>query len=480
MRIYNTLTGEKGEFSPFEGKKVRMYVCGITPYDKSHLGHARTLIAFDTIRRYLLHRGYEVIFVQNITDIDDKIIRRAAERRMLPLELAEKYASESAREFEALGVMKPDFEPKVSGFIPQIVELIRRVERNGCAYVTETGVYFEVAKARGYGGLSGQDAGELKAGARIEVDEKKRDPRDFALWKFGSDVGATFDSPWGRGRPGWHIECSAMAITLLGETIDIHGGAMDLVFPHHENEIAQSEAATGKPFARFFMHTGFLTVNGEKMAKSLGNFITVEDGLRRFKPQSLRMLFSLSHYKSPIDFSEASVAAAEKSLETLHSAISASESYSSKAQAPTGLAKEAKAAGREFHARMDDDFDLPGALVPLFALAKKISGACSEGKAAAEEAKEAGAELRSLLSIVGLAPVGKDGGVEGKLAAICERHGVLAGEGADESVGALIEIRNEARARKDFALSDAIRRELEDAGVALEDRRDGTTGWRRK
>jgi len=463
MEIYNTLSGKIEPFSPQDGNRVRMYVCGITPYDKSHLGHARTIVAFDIIRRYFLFRGFEVKFVQNITDIDDKIIRRARERGMPPLELSKKYAEESEKEFETLGVMKPDFQPRVSERIPEIIALVRKIEKNGYAYKTESGVYFDVLKFKKYGSLSHQSPEQIKAGARIEVDEKKKNPQDFCLWKLSEEPGATFDSPWGRGRPGWHIECSAMSTSILGETLDIHGGARDLIFPHHENEIAQSEAASGKQFVRFWMHTGFLTVNGEKMAKSLGNFITIEEGLKKYSPQQLRMFFALSHYRSPIDFSDSAIRAAGNSLGTLHSALAAAESYSPPSPANgSGLAAAAADAERKFISAMDSDFDTPNAFAALFSLAKRISSSCSEGSASVGEVKEAAAVLAKLLAVLGLAR---------------ERGRAALGE---KEIAEAIAKRELARKRKDFALSDAIRKELAEAGVLIEDRKDGTTAWRRK
>lgn len=481
MEIYNTLLGRKEKFSPLHGKEVRMYVCGITPYDKSHLGHARTLVSFDVIRAYLSHIGYAVKYVQNVTDIDDKIIKRARERKMPPLELSKKYADESEKEFARLGIAKPDFSPKVSEYIPQIIALISRIERNGFAYRTESGVYFDVLKFKEYGKLSRQTPDTIKAGARIEIDEKKKSPQDFALWKIGEEKGATFESPFGKGRPGWHIECSAMAGTLLGDTIDIHGGARDLVFPHHENEIAQSEAATGKKFANFFMHTGFLTVNGEKMAKSLGNFVTLEEGLKKYSAKQMRMLFILSHYRSPIDLTDEAMASAGNSLANLHSAISAARTYSSKALGDGSLAAEAKAAKEKFETAMQDDFDTPSAMAALFALAKRINGACSDAAASEKEVEEASAMLLRLLEVFGLAPDEAKGGagdVEAAVAAACRKLGVDAHGGLEGKVNALIAARNDARKRKDYAASDAIRKALADAGVLLEDRKDGTTGWR--
>lgn len=464
MQIYNTVSGEKDAFSPQDAKRIRMYVCGITPYDKSHLGHARTFCSFDTIRRYFEFRGFQVTYVQNVTDIDDKIIKRAHERKMLPLELSSRYADESAAEFVTLGIRKPDYEPKVSQHMPEIIAMIQKIVKSGYAYVTEDGVYFDVERFDGYGSLSHQSIETVKSGARIEVDEKKKHPADFALWKFGEEEGVTFDSPWGRGRPGWHIECSAMSTHRLGDTLDIHGGARDLIFPHHENEIAQSEAATGKKFVKLWMHTGFLTVNGEKMAKSLGNFITIEEGLKRYSPQQIRMFFAATHYRSPIDFSEEAIVAAGNSLETLHGAIHAAKSYPLPATGSEKLSDAAHDAEKKFISAMDDDFDAPAAFAALFSLAKKMSGACSEGSAGKMDALAAAATLEKLLAVFGLEPKEekKKGGMK------------------DSEIEALLKKRDDARKKKDYAASDTIRKELQDAGILLEDRKDGSTAWRRK
>ena len=467
VQIYNTVSGEKEAFSPQEKGKIRMYVCGITPYDKSHLGHARTLCSFDTIRRYFEFRGFQVTYVQNVTDIDDKIIKRAHERKMLPLELSSKYADESAAEFAALGIRKPDYEPRVSQHIPEIIAMIGKIVKNGYGYVTEDGVYFDAGKFKSYGKLSHQSIETVKSGARIEVDEKKKHPADFALWKFGEEKGVTFDSPWGRGRPGWHIECSAMSTHRLGDTLDIHGGARDLIFPHHENEIAQSEAATGKKFVMLWMHTGFLTVNGEKMAKSEGNFITIEDALGKYKytPQQIRMFFAATHYRSPIDFSEEAIAAAGNSLSTLHSAIHAAKNYPLPATGSEKLSDAAHDAEKKFVSAMDDDFDAPAAFAALFSLAKKMSGACSEGSAGKMDALAAAATLEKLLAVFGLEPK-------------VEAH--KKGSISDSEIGALLKKRDDARKKKDYTASDSIRKELQDAGIILEDRKDGSTAWRRK
>ena len=480
LKIQNTLSGKKEEFTPLHGRKVSMYVCGVTPYDSSHLGHARTFVSFDAIRRYLIFRGYDVTFVQNVTDIDDKIINRAKERKVLPTDLSAKYTRQYEEECAALGIMQPDIAPRVSGCIPQIIALISRLEKKGAAYRTSTGVYFDVGKFPDYGKLSHQASDTLKAGARIEVDEEKKNPQDFALWKTGEEPGATFGSPWGNGRPGWHIECSAMATSLLGDTIDIHGGARDLIFPHHENEIAQSESATGKPFVRYFIHTGFLTVDGEKMAKSLGNFITIRDGLEKYGAQPLRMLFLFLHYSSPIDFTEDSVKAAGNALSSLHCALSAARTYSSKASGGGSLISSAHEAEAKFIAAMDDDFDAPAAMAALFALSRKISGACSEASASEKEVKEAAATLEKLLAIFNLLPAAASEPQDSSAAVekICRQFGA-APASLDEMVLSLIAARNDARRKKDFAASDSIRTSLAGAGIVLEDRKDGTTGWRR-
>ena len=481
LLIQNTLSGKKEEFTPLSGKKVNMYVCGVTPYDKSHLGHARTFISFDVMRRYLLFKGYDVKFVQNVTDIDDKIINRAKERKMLPTELSEKYTRQSEHECLELGVMKPDISPRVSGFIPQIVALISRLENKGVAYKTSTGVYFDVTKFPEYGKLSHQTSEKLKAGARVEVDEKKKNPQDFALWKFGEEAGATFDSPWGNGRPGWHIECSAMATSLLGGTIDIHGGARDLIFPHHENEIAQSEAATGKPFVRYFVHTGFLTVDGEKMAKSLGNFITIEDGLKKYGAQPLRTLFLLSHYSSPIDFSEDAVNAAASALSSLHTALSSARTYSSHSSHGGILSVAVREDEAKFLAAMDDDFDTPSAMAVLFSLAKKISGACSDGSVPVAEMKASALVLEKLLAIFNLSPAQEANGgatASGAVEKICAQFAISPLGSLEENISALISARNNARKARDFAKSDVIRNALSAAGIVIEDRKDGSTMWR--
>ncbi|HPU35217.1 MAG TPA: cysteine--tRNA ligase, partial [Bacillota bacterium] len=304
MEIYNTLTRRKETFQPREPGKVYMYVCGPTTYNYIHLGNARPLVFFDTVRRYLLYKGYDVLYVQNFTDVDDKIINRAREEGEDPLSLARKYINEYFKDADALNVRRADRHPRVSDHMPDIVRVVEELVQKGFAYEVDGDVYFEVRKFPGYGKLSGRSLEDMQAGARVEVDSRKRDPMDFALWKAAKPGEPSWDSPWGPGRPGWHIECSVMSLKYLGPGFDIHGGGYDLVFPHHENEIAQSEAATGKPFVRYWMHNGFITVNEEKMSKSLGNFFLVRDILSRFSPEVVRFFLLSTHYRSPLDFDD--------------------------------------------------------------------------------------------------------------------------------------------------------------------------------
>ncbi|MEW6329461.1 MAG: cysteine--tRNA ligase, partial [Candidatus Micrarchaeota archaeon] len=323
IKVFNNLTKKIEEFHPLgeREREIQMYVCGVTPYDYSHLGHARTYAAFDVIKRYFEYRGYKVRYIQNITDIDDKIIKRANEVGADPLKLSLEFQKSALEDMDALKIARADKYPKVTEHIPEIIALIKKLISRGYAYETEDGVYFEVEKFPDYGKLSKQSLDEIKAGARVEIDEKKRNPADFALWKKAKPGEPFFESPWGKGRPGWHIECSAMSMKYLGDNFDIHGGGRDLIFPHHENEIAQSEGATGKQFVKYWLHTGFLSVNKEKMAKSLGNFITIKDALKKHDADSLRLFYALTHYRSPIDFSDKNVEYAHNALEGLRNTL---------------------------------------------------------------------------------------------------------------------------------------------------------------
>ena len=318
LRIYNTLTGKKEDFTPIVPGRVNIYVCGVTVYDYCHMGHARSMIVFDVIVKYLRYLGYKVTYVRNFTDIDDKIIKRAKERGKNPKEIAQYFTKAFYEDMDSLGIERADIEPKATEHIPEMVSLIERIINKGYAYVVDGNVYFSVRRFKGYGGLSKRSLEEMMAGARVEVDPRKEHPLDFALWKKAKPGEPFWESPWGKGRPGWHIECSAMSMKYLGETFDIHGGGQDLIFPHHENEKAQSEAATDKPFVNYWIHHGFLTINQEKMSKSLKNFFTIREILSKFHPEAIRLFFLNHHYRSPIDFSDEKIKEATKALEKLY------------------------------------------------------------------------------------------------------------------------------------------------------------------
>lgn len=486
IRAYNTMGGKIEKIAPLEGKTLKIYVCGLTTYDYAHMGHARTYVAFDIIRRFLLKEGFGVKFVQNVTDIDDKILKRAKEKGEEPLALSARFDLLGREDLAALNVMPADAYPKVSQTLPQIAKMVKTLMDKGFAYRTEDGIYFEVSKFSGYGKLSGQKTGEIKAGARIAVDERKKAPEDFALWKFSAENEWGFDSPLGRGRPGWHIECSAMAKEHLGDVIDIHGGARDLVFPHHENEIAQSEAANGKEFVRHWMHTGFLTVNGEKMAKSLGNFVTIRDALSKFDANSIRMFFALAHYRSPIDYSEKSIETAKNTLEKIFSNIAKAKGAAAGAKKTGELAQAAKKAEKEFLAAMENDFDTPNAAAAMIGLGKTIGEAVAEGKL--DGIEEALGALCGMLEVFGIdySKISARHSVElgekiGKVDAVGIESKIskLKSDAADEDIEWLLRARNAARAKKDFALADMIRKELALAGIEIEDARGGAS-WKRK
>jgi cysteinyl-tRNA synthetase len=468
IRIHNSLTGRKETFEPLEPGHVRMYVCGITVYDHVHVGHARSQLAFDIARRWLAASGYRVTYVRNITDIEDKIIARARERGESFESLSARYIAAMDEDFAALGLGAPDHEPRATEYIPQIVAMIGRLVAGGFAYVGASGdVYYAVAKFKDYGRLSGKKLDDLRAGARVEVDEAKRDPLDFVLWKRAKPDEPAWDSPWGMGRPGWHIECSAMAVALLGPEFDIHGGGMDLKFPHHENEIAQSRAACDARFARLWMHNGFVRVDDEKMSKSLGNFFTVRDVLPRLRPEVLRAFLLASHYRAPVNYTDENLRQADASLQRLYLALRDVE------PAP---AFEAGTASRDFAAAMDDDFNTPGAIAALQSAARALNVAKSAGDRGT--ARALAAEMRALgahLGLLGQTPE----------AWLATRSALVAGvdAAADAPDAATIEARIaerlEARRRKDFAASDRIRDQLAAAGILLEDGPGGTT-WRRK
>jgi len=481
LSVFNTMGSRKEPFVPLAPGKVRMYVCGVTVYDLCHIGHARANVAFDIIVRYLRYTGYDVTYIRNFTDIDDKIIRRAAEEGSDYLALSTKFIRAFHDDFDRLGLLRPDVEPKATEHIPEIVALVARLVGEGKAYEVGGDVYYSVKGFPGYGKLSGKNVDDLRAGARVDVDERKNDPLDFALWKASKPGEPAWESPWGPGRPGWHIECSAMAMKHLGETFDIHGGGKDLVFPHHENEIAQSEAATGKPFARYWLHNGFVNVNNEKMSKSLGNFFTLRDVLARVKPEVLRFFLASSHYRSPIDYSDQSLTEAKAGLDRLYRVKEKAEACRAAGAVPSPIPPGEEAAPllsapARFGEAMDDDFNTAAALGRLFDAVRALNRlAPSEPSTDRERAERflAGYELLDpLFAVLGL------------LRAPPAEHfqGAGAGDGGrigEAAILAGIEARRAARAAKQYAEADRIRKDLEAAGVLLEDGKAGTT-WKYK
>jgi cysteinyl-tRNA synthetase len=459
LKIYNDLTRRKEDLAPIEAGKVRMYVCGMTVYDYCHLGHARVLVVFDVVYRYLKARGYDVTYVRNITDIDDKIIRRANENGEPFTALTERFIAAMREDATVLGVLPPSAEPRATEHILEILDMIRRLIARGHAYVADNGdVYYAVASFEGYGKLSGKSTEDLRAGARVEPGEQKRDPLDFALWKAAKPGEPAWDSPWGPGRPGWHIECSAMSTRALGNHFDIHGGGADLAFPHHENEIAQSEGATGEPFVNCWMHNGFVRINDEKMSKSLGNFFTVREILERYRPEEVRYFILGSHYRSPLNYDETNLQNARGALTRFYTSL-------------RGLPDMAPDTSGEltarFHAAMDDDFNTPEALAVLFDLAREVNRLRRESDAAAAPF---GAELRRLGGILGVLQDDPEAFLRG---------GEGGGEGlSDADIEVRIAQRLAARKAKQWTEADRIRDELKALGVLLEDGPGGTT-WRR-
>ena len=470
LRIYNTLTRKKEEFVPLTPGRVGIYVCGVTVYDFSHVGHARSALVFDMIRRYLLFRGYQVKFVRNFTDVDDKIIQRAQREGVTAQEVSERYVAAEREDMAAIGVMAPDVYSKATDHIPQMVALIERLVAKGLAYPVEGDVYFEVARFPAYGRLSGKNIDELVSGARVEVDERKRDPRDFALWKGAKPGEPAWPSPWGPGRPGWHIECSAMAIQYLGDTFDLHGGGEDLIFPHHECEIAQAEGATGKPFVRYWMHNGLLNLGAEKMSKSLGNTLTIRELVKRHDPDAMRLYLLGAHYRHPLDFAEERIAESARGLARLRGLVTEAERMATRgtpAPGPDGgLLEEVAAHRARFEAAMDDDFNAPQALGVLFDLARVLHGAREQ---VAQGAAGAGAFLLGVGELVVLARV--LGLLEGA------RREAVVDPQLKARIESLVYLRQEARRQRDFGEADRLRDELARLGVVIEDTRDGTT-WK--
>ncbi len=467
LRVYNTMTRKKEPFETLEPGVVKMYVCGPTVYDKAHVGHAMSVLVFDMVRRYLEHKGYRVRHVMNYTDVDDKIIRRARELGEEPLALAERYMREFDRHLEELGVLQPEVKPRVSQEIDWIIKMVKGLEEKGYAYAVDGDVYFRVTKDEDYGKLAGRKLDEMMAGARVEVDERKEHPMDFALWKAAKPGEPSWESPWGQGRPGWHIECSAMNLHHLGEQLDIHGGGADLIFPHHENEIAQSESYTGKPYVRYWMHNGMLQMGGEKMSKSLGNLVTIEDFLAEHEADVLRMMVLSSHYRSPLTFTDETIAQAEKALERLRGGMRPAHANAPGApeEMLAALDEQTEKTRSGFEAAMDDDFNSAAALGHLFDLVRVINAARDAGATAAQ-LQPAQQTLCDLAGVLGLdltkQPPQKQGHAE-----------------AAPFIDLLVEIRTDLRAAKQWVLADKIRDRLSELGVQLEDTPGGTL-WRWK
>ncbi|TDQ57960.1 cysteinyl-tRNA synthetase [Mesocricetibacter intestinalis] len=458
LKIFNTLTREKEEFKPIHADRVGMYVCGVTVYDLCHIGHGRTFVCFDVIARYLRYLGYPLTYVRNITDVDDKIIKRALENKESCTQLVDRMVSEMYRDFDALNILRPDFEPRATHHIAEIIAMVERLIQRGHAYVADNGdVMFDVESFAAYGKLSRQDLTQLQAGARVEISEIKKNPMDFVLWKMSKPNEPSWPSPWGEGRPGWHIECSAMNSKQLGEHFDIHGGGSDLMFPHHENEIAQSCCAHGGEYVNYWIHSGMIMVDKEKMSKSLGNFFTIRDVLSHYDAESVRYFLLTAHYRSQLNYSEENLKLAHGALERLYTAL-------------RGTDPNAEACGGEnfisaFREAMDDDFNTPNAISVLFDMARELNKLKSENQAAAEGLA---ARMRQLAKILGLLEQAPEAFLQ---------------SGADEDevakIEALIQQRNQARAAKDWAAADAARNELTAMGIVLEDGPAGTS-WRRQ
>ena len=482
LRIFNTMTGQKAGFQPLVAGKVGLYVCGPTVQDRSHVGHARVYTAFDVVVRWLRQSGLEVTHVRNFTDVYDKIIRKAAEKGITPHELAEQNIALFWKEMDELGIARPDVAPKVTEHIPEIVGLIEKLVAKGAAYESKGDVYFSVKNYPPYGKLSHRNIDDLVAGARVEPGDQKREPLDFALWKAAKPGEPSWDSPWGKGRPGWHIECSAMSAKYLGETFDLHAGGKDLVFPHHENEIAQSEAASGKTFCNAWMHNGFVTLDQEKMSKSLGNFFTLRDVLDRFSAEGVRTFLLGTHYRNPIDFSDAALAQIERRVDYFYETLARLDERLSIGKdpgpGPIGEAERIDAIWNNLSESMDDDFNTAGALAAAqdgFALANELL----DGKSKVSDKAQVRRALQKLREQ--LKRAGDVLGLWQRPAAayMLERRDVRAKEkGIDKAVvEAGIAERNEARKAKDFARADAVREKLKAMGVEIMDTAAGTT-WK--
>jgi cysteinyl-tRNA synthetase len=483
MRIYNTLTGRKEEFVPLIPEKVKMYACGVTVYDHCHIGHARSAVVFDVISRYLKYKGFDVKYVRNFTDIDDKIINRAKQENIAWDAVAKKYTDEYYKDMDRLGVGRADVEPKATEHMKEIIDIVKGLIDKGYAYEVNGNVYFAVEKFSEYGRLSRRDKEEMMAGARVEIDERKKNPLDFALWKKSKKGEPSWESPWGYGRPGWHIECTAMSIKHLGESFDIHGGGADLLFPHHENEIAQSETFTGKPFARYWVHNGFITIDKEKMSKSLGNFFTIKEVLDKFDPEVVRFFLLSTHYRSPIEFSDEQLHESESSIDRYYSTIvrindfllknpEAKEGFSNAGKIFEGLMLSFK---EKLEEALDDDFNTALALGHIFELIREVNRFLDNKPSGLKDrelllkTKELLFEAGNILNIFNRTPD------EWYRSLMNIRKVGL----SEKDIFDKIKERQDARQRKDWHIADTIRKELEEKGIILEDKKD-RTDWKIK
>ena len=484
MKVFNTLSGKKEDFKP-RGDEVKMYVCGVTPYADAHLGHAMSYIIFDVIRRYLRYRGHKVKYVQNVTDIDDKIIDRANKLGIPQRELAEKFTRSYFEDMKALNIEEPDVTPYATDEIPKIIEIVQGLIDKGYGYESAGSVYFRVRNVPDYGKLSRRSLDSMKAGIRVESGEEKEDPMDFVLWKASKPGEPAWDSPWGKGRPGWHIECSAMSLKYLGDSLDIHGGGQDLVFPHHENEIAQSESFTGvKPFVRHWLHNGMVQFGGEKMSKSLGNLITIKEALDKYSADAIRVFVLMSHYRSPLTYSQEILEAAEKGAERLRQSVRSDE------RAEVGVGVDIEAYRKRFTDAMDDDFNTPKALATLFDLARELNRLRDMGQGVARGQFL----LISLADVLGLTlapwrpweitgiPLDDELFAQTSTAIYQELNRAnpsLEAQNAESIIEDLKNLRQQLRKEKRWQQADMVRVKLEEAGITLEDTPQGT-GWRRK
>lgn len=458
LKIFNTLSREKEIFTPIKDNKVGMYVCGVTVYDLCHIGHGRTFVCFDVIARYLRYLGYDLNYVRNITDVDDKIIKRALENKETCNQLVDRMVVEMYRDFDALNILRPDVEPRATHHIPEIIAIVEKLIQRGHAYVAENGdVMFDIESFPQYGKLSRQDLSQLQAGVRIEISEIKKNPMDFVLWKMSKPNEPSWDSPWGKGRPGWHIECSAMNSKQLGEHFDIHGGGSDLMFPHHENEIAQSCCAHDGQYVNYWIHSGMIMVDKEKMSKSLGNFFTIRDVLNHYQGEAVRYFLLTAHYRSQLNYSEENLNLAQGALERLYTALRDTDTNTTAQGGEQFIA--------QFKEAMDDDFNTPNALSVLFDMAREINKLKIENK---EKASQLAARLRELANVLGLLQQDPEAFLQ---------SGTNDAEVA--KIEALIKQRNEARATKNWAMADEARNQLAKMGVVLEDGINGTT-WRKQ